>query len=228
MHNKLSVVSHLYLLSPLSASAIFPLSSPSPSPSSAMRRIFYEELLCKAEDPRPLLSILERIIELPAIPRVLLAAGGFPAPEEAPPAHFEVFYLARFSGLTFDLTPAAVDGLFVLVSSTANPLALLVAFISRLGFPGLKKFCSGAPPSLAGGVALAVKAADMLGTGLLLSILCWLVLMELSELVGESCFGGACGIAAGMPKPCAICCCIIIIICCCCIIKACICSGFIF
>lgn len=103
------------------------------------------------EDPMPLLSVDERIIELPAIPRVLLA-GGFPAPEEAPPAHFEVFCLARLSGLMFDLTPAAVDGLFVLVSSTANPLALLVAFISGLRYPGLKKLCSGAPPSLAGGV----------------------------------------------------------------------------
>jgi hypothetical protein len=47
-------------------------------------------------------------MEFPAILRALV--GGFP--DEAPPAHLEVFCLARLSELRLDFTPPDVPGFF--------------------------------------------------------------------------------------------------------------------
>jgi hypothetical protein len=69
--------------------------------------------------------------------------------------------------------PPEVPGFF---SSTANPLAKLVAFISGLAGPGLKKFYgSGA------GVSVGMEPILEVPGGLLLSMLCWLVLIELID-----------------------------------------------
>ena len=86
---------------------------------------------------------------LPAMAKLLV--GGFPAPDEAPPAHLEVFCFARLSVLRVDFKPPEVPGFFMSLdtSVTANPLSRLVAFMAGLVGVGLKKFyCSLAPPSL--------------------------------------------------------------------------------
>jgi hypothetical protein len=70
--------------------------------------MFCEELALREELPFLLASIEERIMEFPAILRVLV--GGFP--DEAPPAHLEVFCLARLSELRLDFTPPDVPGFF--------------------------------------------------------------------------------------------------------------------